>query len=97
MIKMHPVPIFKAILRYRQDPGDAGHAVSVCAFITLSGLCRIYGRVFFWGLREDTMTGKQIISAGVRGQILQQSDGVFIFPGFCDVHVHFREPGFSYK
>ena len=19
-----------------------------------------------------------------------------IFPGFCDVHVHFREPGFSY-
>ena len=24
-------------------------------------------------------------------------DGVFIFPGFCDVHVHFREPGFSYK
>ena len=20
-----------------------------------------------------------------------------IFPGFCDVHVHFREPGFSYK
>ncbi len=24
--------------------------------------------------------------------------GVFtVFPGFCDVHVHFREPGFSYK
>ena len=22
-------------------------------------------------------------------------NGVFIFPGFCDVHVHFREPGFS--
>ncbi len=22
---------------------------------------------------------------------------LFIFPGFCDVHVHFREPGFSYK
>ena len=21
----------------------------------------------------------------------------FVFPGFCDVHVHFREPGFSYK
>ena len=20
-----------------------------------------------------------------------------VFPGFCDVHVHFREPGFSYK
>ena len=22
---------------------------------------------------------------------------MFQFPGFCDVHVHFREPGFSYK
>ena len=22
---------------------------------------------------------------------------VSVFPGFCDVHVHFREPGFSYK
>ncbi len=25
------------------------------------------------------------------------SDEVFVFPGFADVHVHFREPGFSYK
>ena len=26
------------------------------------------------------------------------SNSIFdIFPGFCDVHVHFREPGFSYK
>ena len=24
-------------------------------------------------------------------------DKYFVFPGFCDVHVHFREPGFSYK
>ena len=24
-------------------------------------------------------------------------DEYFVFPGFCDVHVHFREPGFSYK
>ena len=23
--------------------------------------------------------------------------GIAVFPGFCDVHVHFREPGFSYK
>ncbi len=22
---------------------------------------------------------------------------LYVFPGFCDVHVHFREPGFSYK
>ena len=25
------------------------------------------------------------------------SDKYAVFPGFCDVHVHFREPGFSYK
>ncbi len=24
-------------------------------------------------------------------------DNTAVFPGFCDVHVHFREPGFSYK
>ena len=24
-------------------------------------------------------------------------DGIVVIPGFCDVHVHFREPGFSYK
>ena len=25
------------------------------------------------------------------------ADNIVILPGFCDVHVHFREPGFSYK
>ena len=25
------------------------------------------------------------------------SSPVTVLPGFCDVHVHFREPGFSYK
>ena len=32
-----------------------------------------------------------------RRPLIQEKDGVFVFPGFCDVHVHFREPGFSYK
>ncbi|MGN1118494.1 MAG: dihydroorotase [Acutalibacteraceae bacterium] len=32
------------------------------------------------------------------GLIDDSSDNEYIvFPGFCDVHVHFREPGFSYK
>ena len=26
-----------------------------------------------------------------------ESRELYVFPGFCDVHVHFREPGFSYK
>ena len=28
---------------------------------------------------------------------LADCSGCVVFPGFCDVHVHFREPGFSYK
>ncbi len=29
--------------------------------------------------------------------LLPENNEYCIFPGFCDVHVHFREPGFSYK
>ena len=29
--------------------------------------------------------------------LLVDFNNVVVFPGFCDVHVHFREPGFSYK
>ena len=31
------------------------------------------------------------------GLTVRTKEGYFRFPGFCDVHVHFREPGFSYK
>lgn len=30
-------------------------------------------------------------------KIITTDDKYIRFPGFCDVHVHFREPGFSYK
>ena len=33
---------------------------------------------------------------GCKGTDVSFSD-VSVFPAFCDVHVHFREPGFSYK
>ena len=48
----------------------------------------------------------QKINAQVYGNasvVLSEDLSVFnssryaVFPGFCDVHVHFREPGFSYK
>ena len=29
--------------------------------------------------------------------LLPPAGSFTVFPGFCDVHVHFREPGFSYK
>ena len=41
--------------------------------------------------------------SGVRASISASELSAFdspryvVFPGFCDVHVHFREPGFSYK
>ena len=39
------------------------------------------------------------IRASVSSPVLSvfNSPEYAIFPGFCDVHVHFREPGFSYK
>ena len=33
----------------------------------------------------------------INSSAFAHSDNIVIFPGFCDVHVHFREPGFSYK
>ena len=36
--------------------------------------------------------------AEAAGEALNRREGeFFLFPGFCDVHVHLREPGFSYK
>lgn len=32
-----------------------------------------------------------------KGGIVSNFNNCFIFPAFCDVHVHLREPGFSYK
>ena len=40
---------------------------------------------------------KQFVGATVFGSASFDSDNIVILPGFCDVHVHFREPGFSYK
>ncbi len=33
----------------------------------------------------------------VISDLLSENPSYVVFPGFCDVHVHFREPGFSYK
>ena len=46
------------------------------------------------------MTVRQSMTPGevkTQGGLVRKENGVFVFPGFCDVHVHFREPGFSYK
>ncbi len=47
----------------------------------------------------DPMNACAFVSAAaVEGVIASSvSDNLAVFPGFCDVHVHLREPGFSYK
>ncbi|MBR1585846.1 MAG: dihydroorotase [Clostridia bacterium] len=46
------------------------------------------------GFPQDTSLTKEEFSS----LPLPSPDGAYtVFPGFCDVHVHFREPGFSYK
>ncbi len=37
------------------------------------------------------------IGASISALSVFNSPRFAVFPGFCDVHVHFREPGFSYK
>ena len=45
-------------------------------------------------VRQDM---KQIPAEISPETLIRKEKGISIFPGFCDVHVHFREPGFSYK
>ncbi len=51
-------------------------------------------------LYETAMTSDLAtrVSSFVSAQLFPlDSPRYAVFPGFCDVHVHFREPGFSYK
>ena len=45
------------------------------------------------GIVSDTFSGGFVPDDA----IIFDLNGSFIFPGFADVHVHLREPGFSYK
>ena len=49
--------------------------------------------------RELFLSGGEFVSpfSPVEGAEEFDCSGLTIFPGFTDVHVHFREPGFSYK
>ena len=43
-----------------------------------------------------TARGASLFPSGSSEQVFPLN-GLFVFPGFADVHVHLREPGFSYK
>ena len=48
---------------------------------------------------KDVVNLKKVKDSILRNDSLTvfNSHNFTVFPGFCDVHVHFREPGFSYK
>ncbi len=61
--------------------------------MTKSLKANVIGSSFLPGLQ--TGTGDLF---SVTGTLEKYNDFKYtVFPGFCDVHVHFREPGFSYK
>ncbi len=45
----------------------------------------------------DAVIGPRVSSLLTHELSVFNSHNFTVFPGFCDVHVHFREPGFSYK
>ena len=56
----------------------------------------IYTNGCFSSLELVTENSVVVSRNDVQGDIIS-FDGMYIFPGFADVHVHLREPGFSYK
>ena len=54
---------------------------------------KVKARIYQTG--QPNATDMDLVSLDIPGT---HGDGDYIiFPGFCDVHVHLREPGFSYK
>lgn len=50
--------------------------------------------VKFWDESQENPVVGEKDTADVK---ILNFDGCVVFPSFCDVHVHFREPGFEYK
>ena len=52
-------------------------------------------------MTDVLVDGSMVVALGndIQGDdaVVLDYNGCVIFPGFADVHVHFREPGFSYK
>ena len=49
------------------------------------------------GSLENSVVDGIRVSVSALELPLSECGSYTVFPGFCDVHVHFREPGFSYK
>ncbi len=51
-----------------------------------------FDKIRFIGSARPEMVGGTVSVSD-----FSDKDNIVVLPGFCDVHVHFREPGFSYK
>ena len=61
--------------------------------------CKVYKDGAFISADVTVDGGKISISEPTRGGVFSNeiAKTLYVFPGFADVHVHLREPGFSYK
>lgn len=55
----------------------------------------LFDKVKFMGPVDSSMVDGAFSVSDISD--IDLPSGAVAFPGFCDVHVHFREPGFSYK
>ena len=100
MIQNIPVPIFKTIQRYRQD-WDCAYAAMRQTLLSCDPNSADLRQSFFMEREGCRVANRQeTLRTPIKaphGTLVRKEKGIAIFPGFCDVHVHFREPGFSYK
>ncbi len=104
--------IFKRIQRDRQDLTNMlSNRVAITDASCLTALSCPVGRAFFMPAERIKMqklvaqlTGFDAFEATAKAaadflslNAKLNAPQYTVFPGLCDVHVHFREPGFSYK
>ncbi len=72
-------------------------ALSLCDGVYFLGGVFMKSKFTFVGFDKTPLLSKSLNDAKVFSFDSLTFSEYTVFPGFCDVHVHFREPGFSYK
>lgn len=65
--------------------------------LTLKDVHFFKGNAFQSGTYSLNISDPSLSLFDFQGGIVSKFNNCFILPAFCDVHVHLREPGFSYK
>lgn len=85
--------------RYSRRAHRFGIGLSSHSFVDMRGrrVIRFNRRMMILVCERTEMLTKNLTAENSAAAAAFKNDGYAVFPGFCDVHVHFREPGFSYK